>query len=98
MFEVWPAPGAREGPTGNENQYETPAKGQLRTAAATTTRSTFKIEDPSRGPGRVNFRGPEAGFGFEGTPKPKIQGDPPPKKETLYVVRRCTFLLKLCPP
>ncbi len=41
------------------------------TAAVTTTRSTFKIEDPSRGPGRVNFRGPDEGFGLEGTPKPK---------------------------
>ncbi len=35
----------------------------------------------------------DEGFGLEGTPKPKIQRDPsPPKRETLYVVRRCTLL------
>ncbi len=55
-----------------------------------TTRYAFKIEDPSRGPGRVDFTAPDEEFGFEGTPKPKIQRDPsPPTKETLYVVRRC---------
>jgi hypothetical protein len=41
-------------------------------AAVITTRSTFKIEDPSLGPGRVDFRAPDEGFGLEGTPKPKI--------------------------
>ncbi len=40
------------------------------TAAVTTTRSTFKIEDPSPGLGRVDFGAPDEGFGFEGTPKP----------------------------
>ncbi len=53
------------------------------TAADTTTRSTFKIEDPSLGPGRVDFRGPEEGFDLEGTPKPKIQRDPLPQKRNL---------------
>ncbi len=31
-----------------------------------TTRSTFKIEDSSRGPGRVDFMALDEGFGFEG--------------------------------
>jgi hypothetical protein len=53
------------------------------TAADTTTRSTFKIEDPSLGPGRVHFRGPDEGFGLEGTPKPQIQRDPSPPKGNL---------------
>ncbi len=64
------------------------------TAADTTTRSTFKIDDPSLGPGRVDLRGPDEGFGLEGTPKPKIQRDPSPKKETLYVGHRCTNFRK----
>ncbi len=42
------------------------------TAAGITPRSTFKIEDPSLGPGRVDFRDPDEGFGLEGAPKPKI--------------------------
>jgi hypothetical protein len=55
------------------------------------TRSAFKIENPSRGPGRVDLRAPDEGFGLEGTPKPKIQKDPYPLKwKTLYVVGRCT--------
>ena len=41
-----------------------------------TTRSSFKIEDPSRGPGRVDFTAPDEGFGLEGTPEPKIQRGP----------------------
>ncbi len=60
-----------------------------KTAADMTTRCASKIEDTSRGPGRVHFEAPDEGFGFEGTPKPKIQKDPPPQKGTLYVVRRC---------
>jgi hypothetical protein len=36
------------------------------TAAATTTRFTFKIEDPSRSPGRVEFRDLDEGSGLEG--------------------------------
>ncbi len=48
-----------------------------------TTRCAFKIEDPSLGPGRVDFRAPDEGFGLEGTPEPKIQRDPSPKKENL---------------
>ncbi len=48
------------------------------TTAVTTTRSTFKIEDPSLGPGRVDFTGPDEGFGPEGTPKPKIRRDKKP--------------------
>jgi hypothetical protein len=51
------------------------------TAAVITTRSTFEIEDPSLGPGRVDFRGPGEGFGHEGTPKPKIQWGPSQKKK-----------------
>ena len=49
-----------------------------------TTRCAFKIEDPSLGPGRVDFRAPDEGFGLEGSPKPKIQRDPSPKKDTFY--------------
>ncbi len=44
-----------------------------------TTRSTFKIEDPSLGPGRVDFRAPDEGFGFEGPRNPGSTGAPPPK-------------------
>ncbi len=54
-------------------------------AAATTTRSTFKIEDPSLGPGKADFRAPDEGFGLKGTPKPKIQGDPSPTKRKPYM-------------
>ncbi len=43
----------------------------------------IKIEDPSRGPGRVDFRAPDEGFGLEGTPKPKILRDPSPQKGNL---------------
>ncbi len=39
------------------------------TAADMTTISTFKVEDPSRGPGRVEFRAPDEGFGLEGDPE-----------------------------
>ncbi len=39
-------------------------------AAVTTTRSTFKIEDSSLGPGKVDFTAPDEGFGLEGTSKP----------------------------
>ena len=53
------------------------------TAADMTTRCAFKIEDPSRGPGRVDFTTPDEGFGLEGTPKPKIQRDPSPQKGNL---------------
>ncbi len=53
------------------------------TAAVITTRSTFKIEDPSLGPKRVDLRAPDKGFGLEGTPKPKIQRDPAPQKGNL---------------
>ncbi len=53
------------------------------TAADMTTRCAFKIEDPSRCPGRVDFRTPDEGFGLEGTPKPQIQRDPSPPKGNL---------------
>ena len=39
------------------------------TAAVTTARTTVKIEDPSRGPWREDFRGPDKGFGFGGDPE-----------------------------
>jgi hypothetical protein len=39
--------------------------------------------------GRVDFTAPDEGFRLEETPKPKIQRDPSPQKETLYVGRRC---------
>ena len=48
-----------------------------------TTRCAFKIEDNFLGPGRVDLRGPDNGFGFEGTPKPRIQRDPSPPKGNL---------------
>ncbi len=48
-----------------------------------TTRCAFKIEDPSRGPGRVEFTAPDEEFGLKGTPKPKIQRDPSPQKGNL---------------
>ncbi len=50
-----------------------------------TTTCAFKIEDPSRGPGRVHFTAPDEGFGLEGTPKPKIQRDPSPPKRKPYM-------------
>jgi hypothetical protein len=53
------------------------------TAADMTTRCAFKLEDPSRGPGRVDFRAPDEGFRIEGTPKPKIQRDPSPPNKNL---------------
>ncbi len=53
------------------------------TAADTTTRSTFEIEDPSLGSGRVDFNAPDEGFGLEWTPKPKIQSDLSPQKGNL---------------
>ncbi len=48
-------------------------------AALTTTISTFKIEDSSRGPGRVDFRAPDGGLRLNGAPEPKIQRDPSPQ-------------------
>ena len=60
--------------------------GMSDTAADMTTRCAFKIEDPSRGPGRVDFRSLDEGFGLEGTPKLKIQRDPsPPQKRKPYM-------------
>ncbi len=35
-------------------------------AAVTATRSTFKIEDPSLGPGRFDSRAPDGGFRLKG--------------------------------
>ncbi len=62
------------------------------TTAVTTTRSTFKIEDPSLGPGTVDFvrnvlfcfvriqegrfKAPDGGFRLKGAPEPKIRRDP----------------------
>jgi hypothetical protein len=48
----------------------------LYTTAVTTTRSTLKIEDPSLGPGRVDFRAPGGGFRLQGAPEPKIRRGP----------------------
>ena len=48
------------------------------TTADTTTRSTFNM-----GPGRVDFKAPDEGFGLEWTPKPKIQRDPSPQQGNL---------------
>ncbi len=45
----------------------------------------IKVEDPSRGPGRIDFTAPDEGFGLEGTPKPKIQRDPSPPKRKPYM-------------
>jgi hypothetical protein len=45
-------------------------------AAVTTTRSTFQIEDPSLGPGRVDFTAADEGFRLKGAPEPKIRRDP----------------------
>ncbi len=50
-----------------------------------TTRCASKIEDPSRGPGRVDFRAPDEGFGLEGTPKLKIQRNLSPEKGEPYM-------------
>ncbi len=50
-----------------------------------TTRCAFKIEDPSRGLGRVDFTAPDEGFGLDGTPKLKIQRDPSPQKRKPYM-------------
>ncbi len=54
-----------------------------------TTRCAFKIEDPSRGPGRVDFKAPDEGFASSGPRNLRSGGTLPQKKETLYVVRRC---------
>ncbi len=59
--------------------------GRPSTPAVTFTRSTRKIEDHSRGPGRVDCRAPDEAFGFERTPKPKIQRDPFPPKRKPYM-------------
>ena len=56
-----------------------------------TTRCAFKIEDPSRGPGRVDFTAPDEGFGFEGTPKPKIPRDPYPTKKKPYMLAAAVY-------
>ncbi len=50
-----------------------------------TTKCAFQIEDPSRGPGRVDLRAPDEEFGLEGTPKPKFQSDPCPLKRKPYM-------------
>ncbi len=55
------------------------------TAADMTTRFAVKIEDPSAGPGRVDFRAPDEGFVLEGTLNPKIQRDPSPPKRKPYM-------------
>ncbi len=53
------------------------------TAADMTTRSTFKIEDPSRGPGRVDFTAPDEGFGLLRPQNLRSGGTLPPKKGNL---------------
>ncbi len=40
----------------SKRRHQDVDSGSLHTAAVTTTRSTFKIEDPSIAPGRVDFR------------------------------------------
>jgi hypothetical protein len=60
------------------------------TAADMTRRCAFKIDDPSRGPGRVEFTASDEGFGLEGPRNLRSRETLPPNKETLYVVRRCT--------
>ena len=51
-------------------------------------RCALKIEDRSRGPGRIDFRAPDEGFGLEGTPKPKIRRDAasPQKGKPYYYI------------
>ncbi len=57
-----------------------------RTAAVTTTRSTFKIEDPSWDPERVDPTATDEGFCREEAPDPKIQRGPsPPTKRKPYL-------------
>ncbi len=56
-----------------------------------TTRCAFKIEDPSRGPGRADFTAPDEGFGLEGTPKPKIQRDLSTQKKKPYMWYAAVF-------
>ncbi len=53
------------------------------TAADMTTRCAFKIEDPSRGPRRVDFTAQDEGFCLEAVPEPKIRRDPSPPKGNL---------------
>ncbi len=48
------------------------------TAVATTTRCTSKIEDPSLGPGRIDFGAPDGEFRLKGAPEPEIRMDPSP--------------------
>ena len=87
VVAAWGERGGRpRGETGLGRGWETKLGGcnnDDRTAADMTTRCAFKIEDPSRGPGRVDFTAPDEGFGLEGTPKPKIQRDPSPQKGNL---------------
>ncbi len=61
------------------------AASTLHTAAVTTTRSTFKIEGPSRVPWRVEFWGPDEGFGLEGIPEVKIQRGHSSQKRKPYM-------------
>ncbi len=90
--------GGRQPPNpGNLGGGSTPTQGEMKnnikyrlnanheTAAVTTTRSTYKIEDPSRGPGRVHLRALDAGFCLEAVPEPKIRRDPSPPKRKPYM-------------
>ncbi len=57
-----------------------PTSAELRTAADMTTRCAFKIEDPSGGPGRVDFTAPDEGLGLEGPRNLRSRGTHPPPK------------------
>ncbi len=87
-FVLGPPSGGGSGltfPIGNRGFWTDCGTDPGGTAAVITTRSAFKIEDPSLGPGRVDFRAPVEGYGLEVIPKPKIQRDPSPQKRKPYM-------------
>jgi hypothetical protein len=53
------------------------------TAAVSTIRSTFEIDDLFRDPGRVDLMAPDEGFHFEEAPEPKTQRDSSAKTENV---------------
>ncbi len=76
--------------TAQQRVYKFKYKFTRRTAAVTTARSSFQIEDPSRGPGKVDFMTPDGGSRLQGARNPRSGGTIPKISGTLYVGRRCT--------
>jgi hypothetical protein len=72
----------KSGPTGTEAYHRYSAQGR-HTAPAATPRSTFKIEDPSRGPGRVVLAARTKDLASRGPRNLRSKGTLPPTKKTL---------------